>query len=297
MDPMIELCDIIARRPEQFRDKLAWICGRCPQPENLQNDSPRVSRSQLHAVIGVARFLSKCPHSRDDRPISVTLEFIRAIPSSFRRSFWPQSYNNDAISSFFVNFLKYISETANASSDLGSEIAEYFGEVVTTSVSNQEGNGNDTAISRAFLLALSNNFPPVLQSDADQLLDHLFDQLSTLLTASHGEIPGNSYTQAAANGSSVYWNSCADHMNFSIDGGGAMFAQQVASFEDESMESLEKQEVAFKLIAHTSEKVSIDQMHLERVRLIAKKQLQSMSAFLKVNANGSLVLFYLFPLN
>ncbi|KAG4159921.1 hypothetical protein ERO13_D02G202895v2 [Gossypium hirsutum] len=282
MDPMIELCDIIARRPEQFRDKLAWICGRCPQPETLQNDSPRASRSQLHAVIGVARFLSKCPHSRDDRPISVTLEFIRAIPSSFHRSFWPQSYNNDAISSFFVDFLKYISETANASPDLASEIAEYFGEVVTTSVSNQEGNGNDTAISRAFLLALSNNFPPVLQSDADQLIDHLFDQLSTLLTASQGEIPGTLDTKAAANGSSVYWNSYADHMNFSIDGGGTMFAQQVASFEDESMESLEKQEVAFKLIAHTLEKVSIDQKHLEQVRLIAKKQLQSMSAFLKI---------------
>ncbi|GMI74628.1 hypothetical protein like AT1G49340 [Hibiscus trionum] len=282
MDPMIELCDIIATRPDQFRDKLTWICGRCPQAENLQSDSPRASRSQLHAVIAVARFLSKCPHSKDDRPISMLLDFIRAVPSTLRRSFWPQSYKSESIASFYVDFLKYVYEATNASSDLASEIAEYFGEVVTATVSGQDTNSNDPAISRAYVLALSDYFPPVLRSDADQLIDHLFEQLAMLVPASQGEvIPGNSDLSAAANGSSSYWNSCVDQLNLT-DGGGAMCKQIVASFEEESMESLEKQEVVFKMIAHVLEKVSIDQKHLEQVRLIAKKQLQSMSAFLKI---------------
>ncbi|KAL4281053.1 hypothetical protein GQ457_03G003850 [Hibiscus cannabinus] len=284
MDPMIELCDIIAKRPDQFRDKLAWICGRSPQPENLQNDSPRASRSQLNAVIAVARFLSKCPHSKDDRPISVLLEFIRAVPSTLRRSFWPQSYKFESIASFYVEFLKYVYEAANGSPDLASEIAEYFGEVVTATVSGQDSNINDPAISRAFVLALSDDFPPVLASDADQLIDHLFQQLTALVPASQGEvIPGNSEIAAAqANGSSSYWNSCVDQLNFINDEGGAMSKQVVASFEEESLECLEKQEVVFKMLAHVLEKVSIDQKHLVQVRLIAKKQLQFMSAFLKV---------------
>ncbi|KAK8529802.1 hypothetical protein V6N12_060570 [Hibiscus sabdariffa] len=283
MDPMIELCDIIAKRPEQFRDKLTWICGRCPQAENLQSDSPRASRSQLHAVIAVARFLSKCPHSKDDRAISMLLDFIRALPSTLRRSFWPQSYKSESIASFYVDFLKYVYEASNASGDLASEIAEYFGEVVTATVSGQDANINDPAISRAYVLALSDYFPPVLRSDADQLIDHLFEQLAILLPASQGEIiPGNSDMSAAANGSISYWNSCVDQLNLMNDGGGALSKQIVASFEEESMESLEKQKVVFKMIGHVLEKVSIDQKHLEQVRLIAKKQLQYMSAFLKI---------------
>ncbi|XP_039035468.1 phosphatidylinositol 4-kinase alpha 1-like [Hibiscus syriacus] len=284
MDPMIELCDIIAKLPDQFRDKLAWICGRCPQPENLQNDSARASRSQLNAVIAVARFLSKCPHSKDDRPISTLLEFIKAFPLTLRRSFWPQSYKSESIASFYVDFLTYVCEAANASKDLASEIAEYFGEVVTTTVRGQDANTNDSAISRAFVLALSDNFPPVLPSDADQLIDHLFKQLATLVPASQGEIiPGDLEISAAQSNGSFYWNSCADQLNFINDGGGAMCKQIVSSFEEESMESLEKQQVVFKMIAHVLVKVSIDQKHLQQVRLIAKKQLQSMSAFLKIS--------------
>ena len=328
MESMIELCDIIAKSPEHFSDKIAWICGRCPQPKSLLGGSPRVSRSQLNAVLAVARFLSKCPHSTDNRSKSVILEFIRAIPASFRRSFWPQSYNSDSIASFFVDFLKYVSESADSSPDFASEIAGLAGEVVTTSLSNHDTNSNDSAISRTFLFALSQNFPPVLPSDADKLINYLFDQLAMSVPASPRElIPGNSETSSSqssplsvnhfqgnevsspANDSSrgslmanggVYWKSGADQLgntNLINDGGGIMFRQQVSSFEEESVESLEKQEVAFKLIAHILDKVSIDQKLLEQVRFIAKKQLQSMSAFLKVNANGYFVLFYLFLLN
>ncbi|XVE66666.1 hypothetical protein DITRI_Ditri08aG0096600 [Diplodiscus trichospermus] len=314
MESMIELCDIIAKNPKQFGDKLDWICGRCPQPESLQGGSPRVSRSQLNAVLAVARFLSKCPHSTDNRPKWVILEFIRAIPASFRRSFWPHSYNSESITSFFVDFLKYVSVSADLSPDFASEVAGLAGEVVTTSINNHDTNSNDLAISRSFLFALSLNFPPVLPSDAVKLINYLFDQLAVSVPASPRElIPGNSETSSSqssplninhfqgnevsspandssrgsvmANGGGIYWKSGADQFgnsNSINDGSGAMFRQLVASFEEESVESLEKQEVASKLIAHILDKVSIDQKLLELVRFIAKKQLQSMSAFLKI---------------
>ena len=53
-------------------------------------------------------------------------------------------------------------------------------------------------------------------------------------------------------------------------------------FEEESVEFLERQEIAFKLIAHVLEKVHVEPVLLEQVRLIGKKQIQSMSVFLKV---------------
>ncbi|KAK6241250.1 hypothetical protein SCA6_006639 [Theobroma cacao] len=314
MESMIELCDIIAKNPQQFSENVAWICDRCPQPESLLGGSPRVSRSQLNAVLAVSRFLSKCHHCTDNRPKSAMLEFIRAIPASFRRSFWPQSYNSDSIASFFVDFLKYVSESADSSPDFASEIAGLVGEVVTTAVNNNDTNSNDSAISRAFLLALSQNFPPVLPPDADKLINYLFDQLALSVPASPRElIPVNSETSSSqssplsvnhfqgnevlspandssrgslmANGGGVYWKSGADQLgnaHLINDGGGSLFRQQVALFEEESVECLEKQEVAFKLIAHILDKVSVDQKLLEQVRFIAKKQLQSMSAFLKI---------------
>ncbi|XWS63050.1 hypothetical protein CRYUN_Cryun06bG0063500 [Craigia yunnanensis] len=313
MESMIELCDIIAKSPQHFSDKISWICCRCPQPESLLGGSPRVSRSQLNAVLGVARFLSKCPHFTDNHPKSVILEFIQAIPASFRLSFWPQSYSSDSIASFFIDFLKYVSESADSSPDFASEIAELVGKVVTAAVNNHDTSSNDSAISRAFLMALSQNFPPVLPSDADKLINYLFDQLAMPVPASPRElIPGNSETSSSqssplsvnhfqgnevsspANDSSrgslmangvVYWKSGADQLgnaNLINDGGGALFRQQVALFEEESVESLEKQEIALKLIAHILHKVNIDQKLLEQVRFIAKKQLQSMSAFLKI---------------
>ncbi|GMJ06801.1 hypothetical protein like AT1G49340 [Hibiscus trionum] len=293
MESMIELCDIIAKNPEKFSDKIAWICGRCPQSELLLSGSPRVSRSHLNAVLVVARLLSKCPNSTDNRPKSVMLEFIRAIPASFHRSFWPQSYNNDSIASFFADFLKYVSESADSSPDFGLEIAGLVGEVVTAAVNNHDTNSNDPAISRAFLLALSQNFPPVLPSDADNLINYLFDQLAMSVPESPRElITGSTETSSSQSSplsvkhfQGIEVSSPANDSSrgsLIANGGGAMFRQQVASFEEESVESMEKQEIAFKLISHILHKVNIDQKLLVQVRFIAKKQLQSMSAFLKI---------------
>ncbi|GLT58161.1 hypothetical protein SLA2020_310800 [Shorea laevis] len=326
MEALVELCDLIAKNPNQFADKLAWICGSCPQPESLLVGSPRVSRSQLNAVLAVARFLSKCPDSTDNRVKSVVLEFLRAVPLSFRQSFWPQSYGIEAIAAFYVDFLGYVSSCGEMSPDFATEIAGVMGDVIIVGIDNSDANGNDLAITRAFLSALSQNFPPILLSDAEKLITCLLDQLPMSVPVSPREqIPVNSETSssqssplsvnfqgnegaspanetsrgsAVANGGSVYWKSGVDQLgNVNLgfnDGGAAMFKQQVALFEEESVESLEKQEVAFKLIAHILHTVHIDQKLLEQLRLIAKKQLQSMSAFLKIkkrdwNDQGSLL--------
>ena len=83
---MTELCDLIAQNPAQFVEKLAWICGRCPPPEALLVGSPRVSRSQLNAILAVARFLSKCPSHSDEMPKSIILAFyLKSLKNPFCR--------------------------------------------------------------------------------------------------------------------------------------------------------------------------------------------------------------------
>lgn len=315
MEALFELCDLIAQNPKQFSEKLAWICNRCPQPELLLSGSPRVSRSHLNAVLAVARFLSKCGDSADSRPKSVILEFIRAIPSSFNRSFWPQAFStSDSISSFFTEFLGYVSKSCDESPDFAAEVAGLTGEVIISAVCCY--GAEDSGITRAFLLASSKNFPPILPSDANKLVTVLLEQLALPIPASPREhIPINSGTSSSqssplsanhlqpsqsngsesspgnegasiVSGSSVSMNGGASIFGgFTMNDGqqfGQQFRQQVASFEEESVESLEKQEIAFKLITHVLDKVQIDTKLLEQIRFLAKRQLQSMSAFLKV---------------
>lgn len=339
MEALTELCDLIAEHPTQFAEKLSWICGRCPPPEFLLCGSPRVSRSQLNAVLAVSRFISKCPDSADPRPKSVVLEFLRSVPASFNRSFWPQSFGNDSIASFFSDFLGYVCKATELSSDFATEITGFTGEVVVTAISN---GGEDSGISRAFLMALSENFPPILPSDAEKLITMFMDQFaasgpmvqspvtprriaanSETSSAQSSPLNGNHYQanesssprneasnvtgssgsvssrgSVMVNGSSIVWKSGVDQLGLTFglsEGGGAvMLKQQVSSFEEESVENLEKQEIAFKLVAHILDKVRIDSALLEQVRFIAKRQLQSMSVFLKIrkrdwNEHGALL--------
>ncbi|TQD69119.1 hypothetical protein C1H46_045348 [Malus baccata] len=326
MEALMELCDLIAEHPAQFTEKLSWICGRCPPPEFLLGGSPRVSRIQLNAVLAIARFISKCPDSADLRPKSVVLEFLRSVPASFNRSFWPQSFGNDSIASFFSHFLGYVSKATELSPDFATEIAGFTGEVIVLAISS---GGEDLGISRAFLMALSEHFPPILPSDAEKLITMLIDHFavsgvvqspvtprrigansetssaqSSPMNGNHyqaneGSSPRNEASNVSGssgsissrgsvmmNGSSIVWKSGVDQLgvNFGLgDGGGAvMLRQQVSSFEEESVENLEKQDIAFKLVAHILDKVRIDSALLEQVRFIAKRQLQSMSVFLKV---------------
>lgn len=320
----MQLCDVAAQNPAQFTEKLTWICSRCPQPDSLFSGSPRVSRSQLNAVLAVALFLSKCSSSADNKPQTIVIEFFRAIPSSFSQSFWPQSFSLDWISSFYVDFLGYVTKATELSPDFALEISDYAGEVVLAAINNNVSE--NLAISRAFLLALTQNFPPIEQSDAEKLVTCLLDQFCVPASANdsivinsdtsssqssplnnHNYNPSNeisspandlshvsgssgasvvSSMSAMLNGNSVMWKSGFDSMGMSFgfnDGGGGLFRQQVASFEEETVEGLEKQVIAFKLIIHVLDHVKIDNELLKNLSSLAKKQLQSLSAFLKVS--------------
>ncbi|KAF5951635.1 hypothetical protein HYC85_009579 [Camellia sinensis] len=284
MEPLIELCDLIAQKPDQFADKLTWMCGRCLQPESLLAGSPRVSRAQLNAVVALARFLSKCPNHTDQRP--------------------EYSFGTDSIASFYADFLAYVSKATELSSDFAADVAEFMGDIVMSAVGNETG---DLRISRAFLRALSQSFLPIPISDADKLVAYILDhfvsdvpnsfQCSPIIASPQNHVSGSSSSSAsresAMNGYSVAWKSSVDQLVTSIgsvgfnDGGGnaAGYKQLVVTFEGEPVERLEKQEIAFKLIAHILDKVFIDTKLLDQVMIIAKEQLQSMSAFLKIRKN------------
>ncbi|KAA8545952.1 hypothetical protein F0562_020597 [Nyssa sinensis] len=303
MEALIELCDLIAQNPDQFAEKLAWICGRCPPPEYLLSGFPRASRSQLNSVLAVARLLSKCPDHSDDRPKSVVLEFLRSIPASFNQSFWPQAFGKDSYALFFVDFLGYVSKATELSSDFATDVAAFMGEIVISAVTNVSG---DLGICRAFLSALSQSFPPILPTDADKLVSCLLDHFVSDVPSPGNEVSNTSRSSSSAaasvaddattawskgsmiNGESISWKSSVDQLVMNIgfnDGGGggaARYRQLVAAFEEESVEGLEKQEIAFKLIEHILDKVHINPQLLEQVSNIAKEQLQSMSVFLKI---------------
>ncbi|XP_020219164.1 phosphatidylinositol 4-kinase alpha 1 isoform X2 [Cajanus cajan] len=315
MEALIELCDLIAQNPSQFSAKLSWICDKCPPPEYLSSGSPRVSRSQLNAVLAVARFLSNCPDSADLRPKSVVIEFLRFVPRSFTQSFWPHPFSADSVASFFLDFIAYVSKAADSSPDLSEELEAFFGEVVITAIGEPR-----SGIARAFLSALSHNFLPITPSDANRLVTCLIDQFAAPkeLAAENSSSqsspqnnnngsPGNdnvsgSSSSAASktaddastassrgmvNGGNHVWRTSADQLaqNLGLNDGAlgtVSSGQQVVVFEEESVEFLERQEIAFKLIAHVLEKLQVDTALLEQVRLIGKKQIQSMSVFLKI---------------
>ncbi|KAF8390317.1 hypothetical protein HHK36_024842 [Tetracentron sinense] len=336
MEALIELCDLIAQKPVQLSEKLAWICSRCPPPGYLLAGSPRVTRSQLNAVLAIARFLSKCPNQTDLRPKSAVLEFLQSVPASFRQSFWPQSFGIDSISVFFSEFLGYVLKATELLPDFATEVAGFMGEIV---ISASTIAGDEMEISRVFLTSLSHNFPPIVPSDAERLVSCLLDQFAIVGPNSPKEVmppspdtssqsspigenhfqqngsssPGNEVSNVTgsssssasrltddaatvssrgtgANGLSIAWRSSVDQLGMNLgfnDGGGggggaAMLRQQVASFLDESVENLKKQEIAFKLLGHILDKVPIKPEHLEQVRMVAKKQLQSLPAFLKI---------------
>ncbi|KAL8556015.1 hypothetical protein ACS0TY_003722 [Phlomoides rotata] len=317
MESLVELCDLIAQNPQQFREKIAWICNRCPPAESMMTGSPMVSRSQLHAILAVARFLSKCPNSDHETPKSLILAFYRSIPSSFNPKFWPQAFSPEAISSFFNDFLNYISKAAELSPDFATDLAGFTGEIVIQTITNA-----DSSVSRVFLSALCLNFPPILPSDANKLITLLLDRFdivvpsspreplattpdaasaqSSPMSANYYQSPGvsaESSSSAASkddassrgivvngSGSSVAWKSNGDLLFSEGYGGGGTPAHKKAAtlFEEESVENLEKQDIVFMLIGHIYSKVAIDPQLMEQVRGIARDQLQSMLAFLKI---------------
>ncbi|XP_068668107.1 phosphatidylinositol 4-kinase alpha 1-like isoform X2 [Aristolochia californica] len=71
-------------------------------------------------------------------------------------------------------------------------------------------------------------------------------------------------------------------MPFGSNDGAAQLRQNVVAFEEESIEGLEKQEVAFKLFAHILDKSQVKSGYLKQIRSVTEKQLRSLPAFLKI---------------
>ncbi|PHT33066.1 Phosphatidylinositol 4-kinase alpha 1 [Capsicum baccatum] len=273
MESLIELCDLIAQNPGQFGEKLAWICGRCP-PVDLPvlAGSPKVSRSQLNAILAVARFVSKCPNHSDEFPKSLLVAFYGSIPSSFNPNFWPQSFTNDSIVSFFGDFLKYICKACELSPEFSAEVSRFTG-VIIISALGCNVNG-DIGVSKAILKAMCCHFPPIVPSDADKLITLLLEEFENLVPPE----PGTSSHSSPMSVSNV------DLLGGGYNDGGDAAEKQraIVSFEEEPVYRLEKQEMALKLIGNVLDNVSIDPNLLESVRGIVKQQFMSMITFLKI---------------
>ncbi|XP_058075440.1 phosphatidylinositol 4-kinase alpha 1 isoform X2 [Magnolia sinica] len=92
---------------------------------------------------------------------------------------------------------------------------------------------------------------------------------------------GSAGARSSAGNGSIAGRSSLDQFGGVGDGAAAM-RQNVAAFEEELIEGLEKQEIAFRLFAHVLDKVPVKAGHLEQVRMVAAKQLKSLPAFLKI---------------
>ncbi|CAK9170037.1 unnamed protein product [Ilex paraguariensis] len=208
----------------------------------------------------------------------------------------------EAIQSF--DFLSYVNEASELSSDFA--VAEYTGEIVMSAINNA---GGDLGVS------LSQNFHPILLSNANKLVSTLLDRFeisvpssprelvsiapevsspqSSPLSANHYQSnernsPGNEVSNASGSssgdpsrvtdeatsalwskglvmkGGSLAWKSNVDIFGADVGfndegrGGSATYKRVVASFEEEPVESLQQQEIAFKLIGHILDKVQND---------------------------------------
>ncbi|XP_074313304.1 phosphatidylinositol 4-kinase alpha 1 [Silene latifolia] len=326
MESLTKLCDVIAEKPLQFTDKLAWICSRCPSPEFLATGSPRITRTHLNSILAISRFLSLCSSPPDSRPKDVVIDFLRSVTTSFQPSFWPQSFPRDGIATFFAEFLGYVCKAGEISTEFSDDIESFFGEVVISALNNAySANSENSVISRIFLIALSNSFPRISRSDAEKLIGVLLEQVMAVSPFSPRDIvsggglmsgmssyqsspasinffqgnenasPVNEASQLSGStaassrasemngGGSIAWKSgVVDQMGVNFDSAGIV-RHHVNNFEEESVENLERQEIAFKLMWHIlNDKVGLDPKVLEQLRLVAKRTLQSSPSFLKI---------------
>ncbi|XP_074573236.1 phosphatidylinositol 4-kinase alpha 1 [Curcuma longa] len=279
---------------------------------------PRATRSQLHALVAISRLLSRCPTAPASARAPL-LDFLRTIPASaLRRSFWPQAFPPEQISLFFSDLLLYAAQATELSPELATEFSGFFGSTVVTAVSILNGRGNgDPAIARAFLSAVSRSCPTIGPSDSEQLVGCLLDQFaspgtseaasnlslsenssswssSVQSTPTKGKLKDNdreiaddaasevSSTMSRGNESSDgIVRSIADQ-SVSKDGSGAA-RQVVVTFEEEPLESLEKQEIAFRLFGQVLDRTgAVKSEQLEQVRKVATQQIKSLPVFLKV---------------
>ncbi|KAL4194748.1 hypothetical protein AMTRI_Chr05g70010 [Amborella trichopoda] len=88
----------------------------------------------------------------------------------------------------------------------------------------------------------------------------------------------------ANGGGSVAGRSSLDQLAVPLGFGDGITSlrQQITAFEEESAEGLERQEVAYRLLAHVLDNVVVKGGQLEQVRMAVDKQLKSLPTFLKI---------------
>ncbi|CAK9175372.1 unnamed protein product [Ilex paraguariensis] len=207
----------------------------------------------------------------------------------------------EAIQSF--DFLSYVNEASELSSDFAMAVAEYTGEIVMSAINNA---GGDLGVS------LSQNFHPILLSNANKLVSTLLDRFEISVPTSPRELvlitpeassPQNEATSAlwskglVMKGGSLAWKSNVDIFGADVGfndegrGGSAMYKRVVASFEEEPVESLQQQEIAFKLIGHILDKIWkrdwAEQGQLLKVRINTELSVYQAAAGLQIKSLSS----------
>ncbi|KAJ4971513.1 hypothetical protein NE237_004612 [Protea cynaroides] len=138
-----------------------------PPKGSLSSGSHRLTRLHLNVILAVARFISKCPNHTDDGP---RLQFLQSIQSSFRESFWPQSFGIDSIYAFYFDFLSYVARAVELSPDFTTEIIDTIDGILicAAAIVNDEAG-----VSRLFLKVVSQNFLSILPKAAENLVSCL----------------------------------------------------------------------------------------------------------------------------
>lgn len=153
------------------------------------------------------------------------------------------------------------------------------------------GDGEDARIVRSFLNAVGENCPPITEEDIEKLLTCLLEQLGVRVENVVGSMCGSSLQDLSSS-----WNTKVDEgsndTSSKVNEGGlpgkTNLDQNVKMFEEESVEELDKQVTAFKLLDQLLEKVdSSKAAHVDAIRMVTVNQLKLLPQFLKVFFNLS----------
>ncbi|MFS7944601.1 putative 1-phosphatidylinositol 4-kinase [Helianthus anomalus] len=171
MEALTQLCDLISNNPTPNSSKIAWICKRCPQPESLLSGSPRVSCSQLNAVL--------------EQPDSY-LNVLIMMTSALETRFW----------SLFVRFRHRLVNRFGGKHLLFHRLYRCCGIHGGIVFAALDDGSNELGISRAFLVALAESFPQIILVDVNKLVTRLLDSYL-------GSCPSGSSGNVGVDGSST----------------------------------------------------------------------------------------------
>ncbi|CAK9162695.1 unnamed protein product [Ilex paraguariensis] len=272
----------------------------CPRilPLAVEEYTGEIVMSAVNNVSGDLGFTEELVSTTPEASSSFLGRFRILLPNLFCHS------RLETIQSF--DFLSYVNEASELSSDFAMAVAESTGEIVMSAINNA---GGDLGV------FLSQNFHPILLSNANRLVSTLLDRFEISVPSSPRELvlitpeasspqcsplsanhcqsnernsPGNEVSNASGSssgdpsrvtdeatsalwskglvmkGGSLAWKSnvyiFGADVGFNDEGrgGSATYKRVVASFEEEPVERLQQQEIAFKLIGHILDKVQID---------------------------------------